>query len=209
MNNIATLSITVALMIGIGVLLSITVFAPEPSDPGTVSQVAASDATNIVPAAGQPASPNMTAQAPAATAAEAAVPAKPWSRRCADEAQTQCEIVQRLNVQETGQRFAELAIGFPEELEDGAARAVMILPLGISLRPGVAMKIDERDQMNYDVNYCDPNGCVVLTEFPTEEIEAMKTGQSAFIGMRSATGQDITVPITLQGFTAALDALRG
>jgi invasion protein IalB len=42
----------------------------------------------------------------------------------------------------------------------------------------------------------------------TELLAAMKTGTNLNIGMETATREPITIPVTLAGFTAAIDKLE-
>lgn len=133
------------------------------------------------------------------------VPDKPWLERCSKEPK-HCEIVQRLLVKESGQRFAEFAIGYPEG--KGEARGVLILPLGILLEKGVQIKVDENPAFNVNVRYCAPQGCMAFLNMREELIAQMKGGTSALISFQNAQGQTLNMPITLKGFTEAVNALK-
>jgi len=140
---------------------------------------------------------------------------KAWFVRCgseeeqaaAEEAGTpkrgRCEIFQRLTVQDTGQRLAELAIGFPGG--EDSARGVFVLPLGILLPPGVVMTIDDSQPMRFDVRYCDQNGCVAHVSLNQQVLGMMRSGNQATLTIKSNQGKDVNIPMPLTGFSKALD----
>ncbi len=139
--------------------------------------------------------------------------ARPWNVRCNDvpkadseETTKYCQIVQRLNEQETGKRFAEFLIGYPEDAE-GEARGIVILPLGVLLSAGVKMQIDEGRVYQFDYRYCTDIGCVSVVKLSDGIIDEMKKGAKASISFLSAKGQQVNLPITLEGFSKALSEL--
>lgn len=137
----------------------------------------------------------------------------PWAVRCnqvkksEDEESVEfCQIAQRLNEQESGKRFAEFLIGYPEETK-GEARGIVILPLGVLLKPGVKMQIDDGKLYQFDYRYCTDIGCVSVIRLSDATIEEMKKGNKAAIQFISAKGLQINLPITLKGFTKAITDL--
>ncbi|MCB9973085.1 MAG: invasion associated locus B family protein [Rhodospirillales bacterium] len=144
--------------------------------------------------------PALAAETEAGAAGDAK-PVEPWGKRCSEETK-HCEIVQRLTVQETGKRFAEFAIGYPDDAD--GARGVVILPLGVLLEPGVRMQIDDGQVYQFTFRYCGAGGCVAVIRLSDALIAEMKKGNAATIQFMSAKGQKINVPITLKGFTKAI-----
>lgn len=134
-----------------------------------------------------------------------------WQVRCNEaeegqEAKTgkgNCEVVQRLSIQETGQRLIELAIGYPDDKEN--ARGVFILPTGVLLEPGIAMSIDDNEPMSFKVRYCLPNGCFAFLNLNEDVLATLRKGKVINVDMMQMNGQKLRVPMPLNGFSKALD----
>ncbi|HRQ61875.1 MAG TPA: invasion associated locus B family protein [Alphaproteobacteria bacterium] len=128
-----------------------------------------------------------------------------WKIRCnTDEAQKaenkrgKCEVFQQLIVQESKQRFAEFAIGFPEGQNE--ARGIMILPLGVLLEPGVEMQIDDQQSFKFKIRYCEPGGCAAFLSLNDQVLGMMKGGKIAKVTLQSAQGKSLTFEMSLKGF---------
>ena len=155
----------------------------------------------------------IAAEADQAENKQADAPVSPWNIKCAEvmkpgteEKIEYCQMFQRLNEQKTGKRFAEILIGYPKEA-GGEARGVVILPLGVLLRPGVKMQIDSGKVYEFDFRYCTDIGCVSVIDLSANIINEMKKGNKAAIQFMSAKGMKINLPITLKGFTKAINDL--
>lgn len=133
---------------------------------------------------------------------EQPAPESSWIVRCQEAGAARCEIFQRLIVQETGQRVAEFAIGFPED--KGAARGVVVLPLGILLTDGVQMQIDEHQPFSFKVRFCTADGCYAYLNLNETVLDLMRKGGKAVLSFRSLQGQNVEIPISLTGFTRSL-----
>lgn len=153
--------------------------------------------------------------APAQTA-EGSAPAEPWNVRCleakmpdSEETIEQCEIVQRIIERESRKLYAQVAIGYPAGTDE--ARGVIILPLETLLEPGVKMQIDEGNVYDFDFRYCSStkvNGCVAVVRLPDGLINEMKMGGQAKINFLNMQGQNVVLPITLTGFTNAIEQIN-
>lgn len=128
-------------------------------------------------------------------------PVEPWTVRCQEEPKY-CEIVQRLVMKESGQRFAEIAIGYPPS--EKTARGVMILPLGVLLEDGVKMTIDDGKPYKFNFRYCSADGCVAVVTLNDKVVGQLKKGNQAVLQFKNLKGQNINLPITLKGFTDAI-----
>lgn len=128
-------------------------------------------------------------------------PVDPWTVRCQEEPKY-CEIVQRLVMKESGQRFAEIAIGYPPS--EKTARGVMILPLGVLLEEGVKMTIDDGKPYKFNFRYCSADGCIAVVVLNDKVIGQLKKGNQAVLQFKNLKGQNINLPITLKGFTSAI-----
>jgi invasion protein IalB len=85
---------------------------------------------------------------------------------------------------------------------------VMILPLGISIPPGVALKIDQGQEGRAQVTRCLAQGCQVEVLLNPDVLASFKAGTKATVGFQvtdpQGKQQRIDVPLSLLGFSAAL-----
>lgn len=128
-----------------------------------------------------------------------------WSVRCNAESNDpahRCEMFQRLVEKESGKRFAEFAIGFPEG--KNVARGAIVLPLGILLHEGNTMQIDDGPVFSFRVRYCMTDGCYAFIDLNDQVLAEMKKGLKAKLSLKSYQGTSMVVPVSLVGFTKAL-----
>ncbi len=132
-----------------------------------------------------------------------------WTVRCEDtksEPQRQCFIFQNLVTRDSAQRVLHLAIGY---LPDNPVPiALVTLPLGISLPPGASIQVDDGEPTRFPVERCEPNGCRAGLRLEAPLLESMKTGQQLRVTFQDGARKPVTVPLSLQGFTAGLRALK-
>lgn len=138
---------------------------------------------------------------------QAALPenGEPWKIRCnseeakaSEQKRGKCEVFQQLIVQETKQRFAEFAIGFPEGQTE--ARGIMILPLGILLEQGVEMKVDDQQSFKFKIRYCEPSGCAAFLSLNEQVLNMLRNGKIAKVTLQSAQGKTMGFEMSLKGF---------
>lgn len=136
-----------------------------------------------------------------------------WAVRCNDEASAKvdakrgkCEMFQRQDVKETGQRVIELAVGYPEDQKE--ARGVFVLPTGILLQQGVKLRIDENKPLEFQVRYCVPDGCVAYVTMNDTILDLMGKGSSAYVEVAQMNGQKVTIPMPLKGFKKSWDEIK-
>jgi invasion protein IalB len=184
----------------------------------------ASFAADVKPA------PTPAVQAPAAPAPAKADAAKQpanevvetgWAQRCpqppkADDKSApapkadkkQCEIFQRINMKETSARVAEFAVGFPQEktFEKGAARGVVILPLGILLEEGVQMKIDSGKPLLFKTRFCANAGCFSFVKLNKDVLDDMRKAKFVNFLFKTSAGQNVSMIMSMKGFD---DQMKG
>lgn len=131
-----------------------------------------------------------------------------WNVRCneTEGGQKQCEMFQQLVVKDSGERFAEFAIGFPEDKD--TARGVVILPLGILLPPGVMLQIDDGSKYKFDVRYCVKQGCLAFVDLSDKILDELRMGGEAILTAASAQGKPVKIRMSLMGFTKAYNQVK-
>lgn len=134
-----------------------------------------------------------------------------WEKRCADD--NRCYIFQQA-VNNEGQpvlRVRIVKLGAP--IEDGqggtvVARADIITPLDVFLPNGVGMKIDDGPVQTALFVRCRPIGCVARPPLTDLLVEKMKQGGTAnFVMFQDPQAPPVIAPLSLNGFTAAIDSL--
>ena len=154
------------------------------------------------------ASPQLTS---AESESEEGVKYRDWTRRCETigEAETEtCYISQNLVLRESGKRLLNVAVGYLEPVTPKKPRGVITLPLGISLPPGITVRVDKGKTRQFPVERCNNNGCIVAFTLSPELLASMKAGLQAQITFYDSKRQAIGVPVSLRGFTAGFNSLQ-
>ena len=129
-----------------------------------------------------------------------------WSFACSAETGGQeCVIFQELLDPANNQPVARLTvIKLPS-----AAQPVLVAttPLGVLLQPGLKIFIDQQEIGSMPLQVCIQPGCRSEVEMPAELLDRFKFGVSGKLQLVRPNGQQLQVPFSLKGFTAALAAL--
>lgn len=154
-----------------------------------------------VPAVGQ------EAQEPVIGADEAA-PAASWATRCVSGGRTEpidCSISQRAVTQQ-GQLVGAVTIRLPRE--GGDPLMVVTAPLGLYIPAGISFGIDTGSLQPMQLRTCERSGCVADTVLNADTLNAMRGGQKLNIVFQNGPQRAVTLPMSLVGFTAAIDKAR-
>ena len=142
-----------------------------------------------------------------------------WERGCADENDAStCRIAQNLFLErdvdgkkERVGRVLQIIVlysGHPDTNER-VPFVSMNLPLGIDLRPGAVVKIDEGPERTFQFLQCVNDGCAISTLIDDVLLEEMRKGTQIFVGFRAWGNSDTTViPASLIGFTRAFNSIQ-
>jgi invasion protein IalB len=136
-----------------------------------------------------------------------------WAVRCgaaAEGAPTACEMLQQRQ-DEQGQTVLAIAVGdVPNNDNPGM---LIILPLGIELPPGAALKIGQGDDVPAQIRRCMRHGCEVELLLEPAILARLKAGTEANVLFQIVGDQGqprtVGVPFSLLGFTAALEEIKG
>ena len=134
---------------------------------------------------------------------------KDWRIQCEkpEGDEEHCHIFQSVVLKEGNRRLLHLGVGYVPDQEDQVV-AIFTLPLGISLPPGITLQVDEGESMRLPVEHCIPQGCRVLVPLDAKLLGTLKAGNKATVTFSDTARQPVGVPVSLQGFTAALNALK-
>ncbi len=131
-----------------------------------------------------------------------------WALRCRPASETQpktCRIQQNLVAETSGKSVLQIVAGrFGPEKVLGA---VIFVPVGVRLPPGLRIQIDERSPRVFAFEVCDSATCQARGVLEGELLDELKAGLTGQVKFQNAAGQVRSVPVSLKGFTAALRAL--
>lgn len=133
-----------------------------------------------------------------------------WGVRCGqanDGSGERCEMFQQVTRDDSDETVLRVVIGFPPNQDRPAA--IFQLPLGVVLPPGVAFRVDEGEPVRFPVQICVPQGCRADVPLSQEMIGAMRAGSRGYLRVQTPRGGTVDLPISLMGFTAALDRISG
>ena len=106
-------------------------------------------------------SPTIAQQTPAATSKSPAQPQSKWATQCSSVSRDKplgCSIEQRIVLRETGQQLARISIQVNADKPSQPALLVHV-PLGLSIRAGIKMQVDDAEPLKLDIQTCDAAGC--------------------------------------------------
>lgn len=135
-----------------------------------------------------------------------------WMLRCGRSQQGPevCEMQQE-QTDDEGQPIMAVAVG----TAPGTPNLVLLvmLPLGILLPPGVTLQVDDGAEVPLEVQLCERRGCRIEKLVEPELLNRLKAGRQATVFFQAPDPQGrpqrLGVPVSLLGFTAALNELTG
>jgi len=85
---------------------------------------------------------------------------------------------------------------------------VIYLPLGLDLRPGMLFQIGDQVRREFPYQTCLPQGCRVVAPVDTEMLQAMRSGSSFRVGVKTLGSDKVgVIEGSLLGFTAGYTAI--
>ena len=144
----------------------------------------------------------------AADAGEAASPAGQlgWVKRCQKlkSGKTVCLVAQNMiTVKPRRQRIASLAIR--EVKGEKKKYALIVLPLGTLLAPGLTLRVDDKEPHKANFTICFPEGCHAQLEASETLIKQMKSGNILHLYYVNYARKRVDVQMPLAGFTKSYD----
>ena len=131
-----------------------------------------------------------------------------WQVACASQAATvRCALTHSQSSNDANRRRI-LAIELAAADASGAVKGAMVLPFGLRLDAGTAIRIDEQAQSTARFSTCLPVGCVVPLNFDADSMAAMKAGKMMTIsGTIEDSGQTAEFSVPLNGLASGLDRI--
>lgn len=129
-----------------------------------------------------------------------------WQVLCTldDALLEECFIGQALDDQNSGRRAMTAMV---MKAPDGSTALRITVPLGVLIPAGLNLAVDGADIGDVGFVACFPDGCMTQVGMSPEVIASLKGGSEALVTVHDFDNQQITLPLSLTGFTAAFDAL--
>ncbi len=131
-----------------------------------------------------------------------------WTLRCRPASETQpriCRIEQKVVAEDSGKPVLQVVAG-----RYGPGKvlgAVINVPVGVRLPPGLGIQVDERALRLFPFEICDSRSCEVRAVLDADLLQDFKAGMIGHVKVQNAGGQEMNVRFSLKGFSAALQAL--
>ena len=132
-----------------------------------------------------------------------------WRLRCETKDEggpERCFIMQIAKSLKDKRDILRIGVRYPEP--DQPPMVFLTLPLGVYLPAGLLLQIDNGETLKIAVEICLPNGCHPHITLDGDLLKRLKAGRLAKLAFHDSRQQQITVPVSLAGFTAALAALK-
>ncbi len=132
-----------------------------------------------------------------------------WQVECemATDGKPRCFLTQTQLLKENNARLLKMSVGYigPK----GEPVLVAVLPLGIDLRAGVMMKLDEGGDVPLILQQCVQDGCVASKVLDAKGLAAFAKARTLRLGVLPYAGtQSVAMTVSLKGISAGLDALK-
>ena len=134
-----------------------------------------------------------------------------WTLRCQrlekDNSVEFCEILQSLVQQGAQNALMVVAVGRPQP--KSAYKITVLLPVDASFPGNLNLTLGEKDEvaLTLDWRRCLPSGCAADQELSEASIKLLKSTKIGRVKFKVATGSEVALPISLNGFAQAFDSL--
>lgn len=137
-----------------------------------------------------------------------------WFRRCQKnpaDGRKLCVLLQEASSKKADkdkpQRIMSTVVGkFGTERRLGL---LFTLPLGVRLPAGLVLKVDGSDDISrIPYQFCNRNGCRAAFLFDDKWLARFKAGLKASVTVRTQAGKEVTVPVSLKGFTKGISVIE-
>ena len=137
-----------------------------------------------------------------------------WTARCEVRKETAgketkeqtCFVFQNILLKKENKRLLHVAVGYLVSKDQPVA--FFTLPLGVSLPGGVSLTVDDGKPLRVRYERCDASGCLAPLALTETLVKSLKGGRWARVAFFDATRREVSVPVSLLGFTSGLKSLK-
>ena len=135
-----------------------------------------------------------------------------WIVTCSDVTNEEatinrCFMEQKLSLTDSNVLVARYSIGY---FADNSEHPVLnlTLPLGILLKPGGALQLDDKKPIPFQYDLCDTNGCWGRFTLGPQAIVDLLAAERAVVFFIDSSGKTSSLPIRLNGFADAFERVK-
>ena len=81
-------------------------------------------------------------------------------------------------------------------------------PLGVFIPRGIMLSVEGADSVTFPIQRCDSNGCLGNVAIESDLFDALRKQDNATITFFTSTTQDMSLPLSLKGFSKAARSIR-
>jgi invasion protein IalB len=132
-----------------------------------------------------------------------------WQHKCevyGGNKDERCYILYSAVMPDTNTRILQMAVAF--EGPKQGPMAILTAPLGVQLEEGLLLQVDGGETIRLPFKICAPGGCIAPRPLSADNIAELKRGGKLLVGFYNTAGELVAVPVSLNGFTAAFEALQ-
>ncbi len=118
-----------------------------------------------------------------------------------------CFGFQKVSFNETKAQLLQAVVGY-FRTDRADPTLIVTIPLGAYLLPGLEIRIKGQKPMHSDFQYCFSNGCQAAIRLDAGKLDLLRKATDAEVVFLDAGHQRISVPLSLNGFSAVLAALK-
>jgi invasion protein IalB len=176
----------------------------------TFSATGTSVAQHTPKAKGQGQGQTQATPTPPSPSSTPAPPPQPgWAARCSSpsrDAPLECAMEQNAILTKTGQLVVLVNIRVPGDTR--APIALVQLPLGLNLQVGAKFQVDDGKSTDLPIQTCENRGCYASIPISPETLNALRAGKQLKISFQDLAKETITIPLSLNDFSAAYDKIK-
>ena len=116
-----------------------------------------------------------------------------------------CFIYQTVVSNKDDKPVLQMAVGYLPQ--DNKSAAIMTVPLGVILLPGMGIRVDGGELITVAYERCTPKGCIAVLPLDQKMIGRFKKGNKAQVLVHDGQ-QAVPLPISLKGFTKGFNSLK-
>jgi len=130
-----------------------------------------------------------------------------WQSLCVlREGKTTCEVSQTLQIDKDGQVSFAMRITLSKQADKVLMEVA--LPLGLDLPAGIALQVDESNEINIPFATCIAQGCAAVVMAEEEFLNQLRKGATLKVAFRPfSQAQSVLLNTSLRGFTSAMQVL--
>ena len=193
-------------------LAALTLVSPAASG-ASATPVRPTAQAAAVPTLSTPSSPNSTEGARVVSSQDF----QAWTYRCiaaqaapggadGQAATTFCELSQQVAVRQDDKSQVVMTVGL-SRLPAGGHGLTIWTPLGVRIKPGLSLEVDQGTPSPLAYDFCGPRGCWIAGAPIDAQIPAMTAGKLGRARLVLANGQPLAIEFSLAGLASGLAAL--